>query len=112
MSVKYPESLFDNISKFIAESRALLEQGALMELSGLETQVQALCEQVQNLSDQERMQYADRMQQLFADLKGLEDSMLAARDALGKDIRALGDRQKANVAYRSAGAHSKREDKK
>lgn len=112
MTAPKPEKLFNDIAGFIAESRKLLDEGALLELSGLDQQVRALCEEVEKLSDENREQYAGRMQQLFTDLKDLEDAMLKMRDALGEDMRALSDRQKANVAYRTASANKKYEDKK
>lgn len=107
-----PEKLFDDVAGFIAESRKLLEEGALLELSGLDNQVRALCDEVEKLSDENRTQYAGRMRQLFADLKELEEAMLKMRDALGDELRAMSSHQKANVAYRAAIANKKHEDKK
>lgn len=106
-----PTQLFDDIAVFIADSRKLLDEGALLELSGLDSHVRALCEAVEKLSDENRLQYAGRMQQLFSDLQELEEAMIKMRDALGNDIRGLSDRQKANVAYLVAGTNKKYDDK-
>lgn len=94
------EKLFDEIEHFIAESHALLEQGAIMEMAGLDSQVKVLCDQVLALSQDDRVRHAKRLQKLLGDLTVLGNSMVAHRDAMAEEIRNLADHQKANVAYR------------
>jgi hypothetical protein len=50
------------------------------------------------------MLYADRLQQLFGDLKSLGDAMVVQRDQLAEEIRTLPKLKKASVAYRTTDA--------
>lgn len=95
-----PQALFDDISRFVAESRQLLEQGALMEMAGLDQRVKQLCETVLQLSQQERLTYAENLQQLLGDLNTLGEMMVAQRDQVAAEIRQLNQHKKANAAYR------------
>jgi hypothetical protein len=106
-----PEKLFNDISKFVSDSRALLQQGTVMELSGLENRILLLCEEVLVLSQEERLIYAKRLQQLMADLAALGEEITAQRDAVAKEIQQLPGHKKANKAYRKPEADDK-EDKK
>ncbi len=98
------EALFNDISKFISDSRELLKRGAVMELSGLDDNVKELCEEVMRLSQDDRLQHADRLQELFAELKLLGEELSSQRDSLADDIRGASDHKKATAAYRSAPA--------
>jgi len=96
------QQLFDDIAQFIAASRALIDQGAYMALSGLDDQVQALCQEVLQLSQAERLRYADRLQFLLAELQSLGETMALQRDRVGDEIREIPQHKKASVAYRTA----------
>jgi len=102
MNAKSPaaEKLFDDIAQFIAESRDILESGAIMELNGLDEQVRSLCDAVLQLSQNERITYADRLQQLLGDLKALGDAMVTQRDELAEEMRGVPQHKKAHKAYR------------
>ena len=102
MSSDKAQALFKEIEGFVAESRSLLQQGALMELAGLDDHVRSLCEEVLALSQEERLRYAGELQTLFDALKGLGEDMAAQRDAMAGDIRNLSTHRKASVAYRVA----------
>jgi hypothetical protein len=91
------EELFDKIAQFIAESRTLLDAGAMIELAGLDDQVRVLGNAVLQLSQDERLQYADRLQQLLGDMNSLGDSMKAHRDRLSDEIRHLSQHKKAEL---------------
>jgi hypothetical protein len=107
-----PEKLFDDISQFVSESRVLLDQGAMMELAGLDQRVNALCEAVLLLSQEERITYANRLQELFGELKTLGEEMVRQRDSMSEMVRQLSDHKKASVAYRTTdhSAHKKTEE--
>jgi len=96
------EKLFDDIAQFIAESNAIIERGAFMELAGLDDQVRTLCDMVLQLSQAERLRYADRLQYLLGELKKLGESMTAERDRVGNEMRGVPEHKKASVAYRVA----------
>ena len=109
---KRTEELFAAIAQFIAESRVLLESDALIELAGLDVQVQTLCEAVLELSQDERVAYADRLQELLAGLHDLGEEMVARREGLAEEMRGVSKHKKANSAYRTvdASVEKKKED--
>ena len=96
-----PEELFDEITRFIESSHTLLKEGAFVQLAGLDDHVRTLCESLIMLSQEERIQHAERLQQLLWGLNDLEESMMQYRDAMAQEIRGLSAHQKANVAYRT-----------
>ncbi len=104
MSVQSPEKLFQDVSAFITESRALLEKGAMMELDGLDAEVKRLCDAVLGLSQEQRIQYADKLQFLMKGLSALGDEMIQQRDAVVLEMRGLNQYRKAHVAYSTADA--------
>ena len=101
MTTRSPEVIFNEITQFISDSRVLLESGAFVQLAGLDDHVKMLCEALVGLSQDERLQHADRLQQLLWSLNDLEGTMVHYRDAMAEQIRGLNTHQKANVAYRT-----------
>ena len=99
-----PEVLFENIASFIARSRILLEQGAVMEMAGLDAQVRVLCEQVLSMSQDERVQHAAKLQFLLNELKTLGAALAQQRDTVSAEIRGMSGHRKASVAYKVADA--------
>lgn len=100
-TAKKTEELFVNISQFVEESHALLKQGAILEMEGLDECVRVLCEEVIKLSQEERVRYAVDLQKLFLDLKALGETLQEKRDAIAAEISNLSQFRKASVAYRS-----------
>lgn len=96
-----PEALFNDIAGFIAESRALLKQGAMMELAGLDGRIQILCDEVMRLSGDDRRLYGERLSELLADLTALGEEMAQERQSMANEIRHLAQMKKASVAYRT-----------
>lgn len=96
-----PEALFEEIDRFITDSRTLLAAGALIELEGLDERVRLLCANVLELSQDERLRHSDRLQQLLWNLGDLGETMAQYRDAMVDEVRHLSNHQKANVAYRT-----------
>ena len=101
MSEATTEELFTEISDFIEKNHTLLRSGAFIELAGFDNYVRELCESLVMLSQEERVQHAQRLQQLLYSLSELEETMMQYRDALSHEIRGLNEHQKANVAYRT-----------
>ncbi len=99
-----PDALFDEITRFVDNSKTLLESGAFVQLAGLDDQVRKLCESLILLSQEQRLKHADRLQQLLWSLSNLEETMMQYRDAIAEQVRGLSGHQKANVAYRTAEA--------
>lgn len=105
-----PEELFESIERFIADSQKLLERGEITELTGLDARIEILCDEVAQLTTDDRIKYADRMQRLFDSLSVLGKNMEKARDMLGSEIRSLSGQQKAHMAYRSVATKKKEEE--
>ena len=105
-----PEALFNDITQFIDNSHEALKEGAIMRLQGLDDQIRSLCEEVMQLSEAERMQYADRLKALLDELQQLGDTMTELRDKLAGDIRSLSSHQKANIAYRIVETSDKKKE--
>ena len=95
-----PEELFSKIAAFVAESRDLVKNGAMLEIEGLESRIDELCNILLNLSQEQRVIYADKLQVLLADIGKLGEEMMALRDVMGDEIRSLTSVKKASVAYR------------
>ena len=99
-----PEKLFKEIERFVADSRGLLGEGAVMELAGLDERVRLLCEQVLMLSGEERARYANLLDGLLNELKTLGEDLKTQQDAVANEIRYLSSHKKASVAYKTADA--------
>lgn len=105
------QELFENISKFVSDSRTLFSSEAGVEMGGLDTQVQNLCSQILLLPENERGQYADLLQKLFAELTMLGDELLKKKELLLHEIRYLSSHKQASVAYKIADAKANPDDK-
>ena len=94
------EALFTRIEQFIKQSRAMLAEGGDVDATGLDEQVQHLCRTVLQLSQQERVAHADRMQELLQGLHDLGEDMVTQRDALKSELQQLNQQKKAQKAYK------------
>ena len=93
------EVLFDCVAKFVSDGNAALEAGGVPHLEDLDGHVKSLCETVLRLSQDQRLKYADRLQQLLLDLKALGDAMVARQELLADEVRYVSAHKKASVAY-------------
>ena len=98
------KDLFENVTKFVEDSKTLLASGAEVEMAGLDKQVQNLCLQILGLSQDDRLKYADSLQFLLNELKSLGEDLVTQREALAHEIRYLSSHKKASVAYKTADA--------
>ena len=98
------QELFENIAQFVADSKVLIDKGAMVELAGMDKQVQILCERVLELSGEDRIKYADSLQGLMNELNILGKDLTQKREALANEIRYLSSHKKASVAYKTADA--------
>ncbi len=94
------ETLFSKISDYVVESRRLLEQGALLELKGLDDGVHLMCDALMKMSQDQRIRYAGKLQELQAEMQSLGDTIVAMRDSVGSELLATTPHKKASVAYR------------
>jgi N-glycosylase/DNA lyase len=98
------QQLFADVARFVADSRVLLAEGAVMELAGLDERVRVLCEKAEKLSPEERTRYADMLTELLQSLTALGQDMRSQQDAIMHEIRYLSSHKKASVAYKTADA--------
>lgn len=105
------KELFDNIAKFVEDSRFLLKEGATAELAGMDKHVQKLCEAVLQVPASERDKYAELLQTLMDELVALEGELVTKRDALVHEISYLSSHKKANVAYKTVDASDRNSTK-
>lgn len=99
-----PQKLFEDISSFIKNSRKSLGNGGNVDMAGMDAQVQNLCSRVLELSPDERIKYADALQELYDGLQALGNDMAAQKVEMAREIRHLSSHKKASVAYRTADA--------
>jgi hypothetical protein len=95
-----PTQLFQQIDAYVRESHALLEQGMVLELEGLDEHVRGLCEGVMQLSQEERLRHGDDLQRLFHALNALGKELERHRDATAAEMRGTTHHRKASHAYR------------
>lgn len=106
------QDLFENVTKFVQDSKNLIAKGAMVEMAGLDKQVQILCEQILQLSQDDRLKYADLLQDLLTQLRVLGEDLVTQREALAHEIRYLSSHKKASVAYKTADAKAVLVDEK
>lgn len=98
------QELFKNIAQFVADSKVLIDKGAMVEMAGMDKQVQMLCEKVMELSGEDRIKYADSLKGLMNELSILGKDLTIQRESLANEIRYLSSHKKASVAYKTADA--------
>jgi hypothetical protein len=104
MNQQASDKLFGEISRYINDSRAMLEKGRFLELVGLDEQVQLLCEAVLKLSQQEKSIYADKLEQIVKDLDALAEEMHRQKALVAGELSGMSTHRKANIAYQQADA--------
>ncbi|MCE2926408.1 MAG: hypothetical protein LW823_02000 [Rickettsiales bacterium] len=102
-SSTHVEKLLEQISGYVEESRALLNHGSVLELSGLDERIAHLCEEAQKLTSDDRSRYADKLELLFKELSSLGEDLALHRDAVAGEMKVGGAHRKAASAYRSTG---------
>ena len=106
------DKLFDEIAIFVREGRALLKDGVMMDMAGLDKRVMVLCDQALMLPQEVRAQYSGKLQELLDELTQLGKDLEKKRDALARDIRGVSQHKKAHAAYTTAEASDKNPEEK
>jgi hypothetical protein len=84
----------------------------MVEMAGLDKQVQKLCAQVMELSEEDKIKYAGSLQWLLNELNVLGKELTIKREAIANEIRYLSSHKKASVAYKTADAKAELIDSK
>lgn len=97
-------ALFSEISQYIADSRLLIAEGKIVELSGLDNHIKNLCEMVTALSGQERGQYEQKLSQLAVELDALIKTLHEQKAYVSGEMAQASGVKKASIAYKTADA--------
>lgn len=89
---------FSEMEKYISDSRSAVAAGKEFELTGLDEKIDKLCALILDLSDEERMMYENRLQDLLASLNALGLEMKEQVEG----VKNIPQHRNANVAYRTA----------
>lgn len=95
-----PQELLHGLDGYITAASDALERRDMIDLSGLDAVVDALCARVLTLSSAEQRDYAEKLDQLGARLNILQRTMIEAQAAIKSELNVSATRQKASRAYR------------
>lgn len=98
------DALFSDISQYIADCRALLDSGNVVELSGLDDKIRILCEQTMELTPQDKDVYAERLGVLAVELEALSSALHEQKQMVEREIDQVAGSRKASIAYKVADA--------
>lgn len=89
----------DEASTAIGAAHTLLEQGTVVDLSGLETHVERACGALGHLDMPERMLLKPKLIMLMDSLNTLTGELTRQHAELAETLQNLGNRQQALSAY-------------
>lgn len=101
-SFKNPELMLQDVMGQLVHGQQTLEKGFVIDLSGMEREVEELCKAVLALPVQERENYAAGLEKLYRSLADFGDDLTKARDEIRRQIQTISSHRKANVAYKTA----------
>lgn len=99
-----PNHVIAQIQEFMKRCAVLLEEGKEPDLSGLDVQVEALCQAIANMSYEESDRMRPRLETLVQQLGELGRSLQEQKDALSQQLGALNNQKQAHSAYQRAHA--------
>lgn len=94
-----PAQLMDAIDLYVCKAEAILHEGDLPQLAGLDALVDALCKRVQSMSGEDGEAFADVLEALRIRLDTLQQTMTDMHHQTQEEIKALNARAKAARAY-------------
>ena len=96
------DTLFDEVMEYIRASRAILQEGNLVELKGLDAKVEELCRGIIELPQEEAKRFEEDLVKLQDEVEKLRADLVTSRDGLQEELMGVGKHQKANIAYQSS----------
>ena len=88
-------------STVVSEARAAVERGDLVDLAGLDREVDGICKGLTGVDPEESESLKTALIALASDLDHLTTALSGAHKKLAKDLGELGNRQRAVKAYGS-----------
>jgi len=85
----------------VGAAQTLLDQGQVIDLSGLETHVETFCGDIGSLSAKDRMTLNSSLVALIDDLNKLENDIETRNVAVGEELGQTSVRKRAAMAYSS-----------
>lgn len=87
------------ISTLVGAMRAQLDQGGSVDLTGLDSRVNLVCTQIDNLAGPNRKKFKAPLVALIDGLNGLTNDIATQHSALKKELADLSSRTTAATAY-------------
>ena len=88
-------------STVVAEAKAAVERGDLVDLAGLDREVDGICKGLTGVNPEDSESLRSALIALASDLDHLTSALSGAHKKLTKDLGELGNRQRAVKAYGS-----------
>lgn len=94
------QKLYDEVMRFMKDAKdAAINYDPLKDMHEMQHQVQALCEAINKLPLEKRVQYRDQLEELFGSLKSLEEELIAKRDSIREELSGVQTHRAASKAY-------------
>lgn len=97
-----PETLVADIRDYVAKADALLNARDAMNLTGLDTAIESLCQRILQLTPEESKKYLPELEALMESVTALQAKMEALQTEVKATINSLGNQRKATKAYNNA----------
>lgn len=94
-----PEQVLDGLDQYITAADAMLEEGNMIDLAGLDAVVDALCARVLAMSPDDGRPFAEKFDALHARLGALQEKMVATQAQIKEELEQSAKRHKASRAY-------------
>lgn len=94
------ESLYNDIMTYIRDARDITARGEFVSLDKLDARVAQLCEAAQQLPVTESAAFADRLEEMVAELNALQAHFGEKKSAIASDITSVGKHKQAAMAYK------------
>jgi hypothetical protein len=98
-SIRGLEHEIERISGAISAYRSAAAAGDLIDLSGVDGQVEALCNGIASAPHMDRAKFRNPLLALIDDLNGLVEILTSGQQAVSDDLNSVSSRQRAVSAY-------------
>ncbi len=94
---------FAEIQKSINESKELLQNGQVVDMTYCDKMVHKFCDILQSMSREEAQQYQNSLLVMDQELNAISSALIERRDELKEEIIKINSHSKAGNAYDEAG---------
>lgn len=93
------DALYDRVMNVIGESDRMVDAPNVPDMTHIQTQVKQLCDEINALPVEERVEYADKFSELFEALSSLEGRLQSKRDEIAQLLSETHTHKNATNAY-------------